>query len=129
MPERSLTDALHGLADALRGRRDLASLRATVLSWADTSGGRVEEEADAVVIHFLQEGVVFTVSLSAAGDQLTPAVSSPIGSTPDQSRPGARVLERTSVRSSASDVAAAVNGGLLTKEIDAAVGWDPELAV
>lgn len=78
----------------------------TVVKWAETIGALVEESERSIVIRLPQDDREFALSLNIAS-----------------------VLDGEPASDFATEFAAAVNTGALTREIDAAVGWDPELAV
>ncbi len=92
---------------------DRGSLLRIVLSWAHATGALVEEREQSIVVRLMGEDMAFTVSFASD----------------DHQAKGASAESANAAKAAAADLAAAINSGRLTREIDAAVGWDPELAV
>jgi hypothetical protein len=97
-----------------------------VLTWAEANGAQVEETETTVVVHLEDMIFTFSVVTSSGAPELVGAVRLPSG-VPESRTPDR--IEQTSGEPSTLELVAAINAGVLTREIDAAVAWDPELAV
>lgn len=107
----ALTDVFRSLATAIEDAAvgDPASRFQALVRWAKSSQASVEQDDRGIIIRFRDEGARFTVIVAPATET------------------AARGAEREP--SPASALATAINSGALKREIDAAVAWDPELAV
>lgn len=109
--ELELVQEITEIADLPPTPRRLALLR-DVLSRAEEIGGRVDDRGRHIVIQFshLQGSFAVSVDVVPTLDVDVAVATADHGISPDE-------------------VAQLVNDGVLTREIDESVGWDPELAV
>jgi hypothetical protein len=132
MATTSIADVLHELADVVEMPADIertTTLRA-VLSRAEELGAQIEERDGSVLIKFPHHGsaIALFVAVTSADVDHTPRSllaaleSRPAARGPSPPNGGLGALP-------AEALAMAINDGTLRREIDEAVGRDPELAV
>ena len=115
--ERSLADALDVLFRAVQGMSggDLQEAHRAIESWAWSCGAHVDHNGRSITIRFRQSDAQVMMLLSSTALSDHQAGSEPGTTVPDQE--------------AAAALAAALNDGALRREIDEAVGPEPDLAV
>lgn len=113
MPAESLTDALDRLVRCFGGpgHVDLEMVE----SWGQIHGARVERTSDSIRVHFI--GSRFDLSVSLEARDLGQHESAVVA------------YASTGETDAIAELADEINSGSLRREIDDALGWEPELAV
>lgn len=110
-PQLELAQEITEIAELPPTKRRLSLLR-EALSRAETLGARIDEHERSIVVSFfyIHGSVAVSIDVAKVRD---------VDVAPTLNDHGV----------SSEDVARLVNDGVLTREIDEAIAWDPELAV